>query len=119
MKERASRIILLPFLLISFPLFFVSSILFLFFFFSFLIFLEFYRNYRYLEIRKNEIIEKVGIIKIRIKKAEKKDITNIIIVQGPIARIFNYGDVIIKTFSEELRANYVFNPKRFLKLQKL
>ena len=119
MKIRTSRIILLPSFLFLLPLIFISFFLFLIIFIFLVIFLEIYRIYRYAEIRKNEIIEKVGIIKINLKKVKIEDIISVKVVQGPVARIFNYGDVIFKTISDELVIKYVYNPKNFLKIKKL
>jgi membrane protein YdbS with pleckstrin-like domain len=118
MKLRTSRILLLPIFIILLPLFFLNFLYFIVIFSFIAIFIEIYRIYRYVEIEKENIIEKVGIIKINIKKTKKDDIINIKIVQGPIARIFNYGDVIFMTYSEKIEAKYIYNPKRFLKINK-
>ena len=119
MKIKTSRIILLPSFLILLPLTFISFFLFLIIFISIVIFFEIYRIYRYVEIKKDEILEKVGIIKVNLKKVKIDDIISIKVVQGPIARIFNYGDVVFKTVSDELVIKYVYNPRNFLKVKEL
>ena len=119
MKIKTSRIILLPSFLILLPLTFISFSLFLIIFVFLVVFLEIYRIYRYAEIRKDEIVEKVGIIRVNLKKIKIKDIVSIIVVQGPIARIFNYGDVVFRSVSDELVIKYVYNPKNFLKIKEL
>ncbi|MEM0480989.1 MAG: PH domain-containing protein [Candidatus Aenigmatarchaeota archaeon] len=113
MKLRISRKVIFPITLILIPLIFFNFFIFLFLILIFALFIEIYRIYRYFEITEKEIIEKVGIINIQIKRAELSKISTIKKIKGPLARIFGYGNIIIKTYDgETFEAKYISNPEK-------
>ena len=112
MKLRISRKVLIPIVLFSLPVLIIQPIFFIFLITFFVIFIEVYRVYKYLEIEGEEIKEKKGIFKIEIKRTNFQKVSSIKRVQGPIARFFKYGDIIIKTLEGEVfEAKYVSNPE--------